>query len=143
MKRITHKIKGKNIVFSIPDTLAETELTPLISARLWPITTRVILHPDWCMLFPQVRLLIHSILQAIYRLPDSSTGQKVLVALYTDLTPTLPVSRYSPMRYKRVTNGAFLHQKHTGYFHRIIAFTDSDNDSKYDPIKDQIAFLDT
>ncbi|NMB36495.1 MAG: Ig-like domain-containing protein [Bacteroidales bacterium] len=143
-KRVTHKIKGKNIVFSIPDTLAENRTYTLDFGESLADNNEGNIAPRLVYAFstgPTVDSLY--ITGNIIDCQTLQPVEKVLVALYTDHSDSACFNIYPDAASKSDKWGFFSIRNIRDTLYRMVAFTDSDNDSKYDPTKDQIAFLDT
>ena len=143
-KRITHKIKGKNIVFSIPDTLAENRTYTIDFGEALADNNEGNIAPRLVYAFST-----GDTLDSLYitgNIIDCQTLQpvkKALVALYTDHSDSACFKVFPDAATKSDEWGFFSIRNIRDTLYRIVAFTDGDNDNKYDPIKDQIAFLDT
>ena len=143
-KRITHKIKGKNIVFSIPDTLAENRTYTLDFGEGLADNNEGNIAPRLVYAFST-----GDTVDSLYitgNIIDCQTLQpvkKVLVALYTDHSDSACFKIFPDAASKSDEWGFFSIRNISDTLYRIVAFTDSDNDNRYDPTKDQIAFLDT
>ena len=143
-KRITHKIKGKSIVFSIPDTLAEKRTYTIDFGEALVDNNEGNIAPRLVYAFST-----GDTLDSLYitgNIIDCQTLQpvkKALVALYADLSDSACFNVFPDAASKSDEWGFFSIRNIKDTLYRIVAFTDSDNDSKYDPRKDQIAFLDT
>ncbi len=142
-KRITHKIKGKNIVFSIPDTLAENRTYTIDFGEGLADNNEGNIAPRLVYAFST-----GDTVDSLYitgNIIDCQTLQpvkKALVALYTDHSDSACFNMFPDAASKSDEWGFFTIRNIRDTLYRIVAFTDSDNDSKYDPTKDQIAFLD-
>ena len=143
-KRITHKIRGKSIVFSIPDTLAENRTYTIDFGQGLADNNEGNIAPRLVYAFST-----GDTIDSLYitgNIIDCQTLQPVkraLVALYTDHSDSACFNVFPDAATRSDDWGFFAIRNIADTLYRIVAFTDSDNDSKYDPTKDQIAFLDT
>lgn len=143
-KRITHKIRGKSIVFSIPDTLAENKTYTIDFGEGLADNNEGNIAPRLVYAFST-----GDTVDSLYitgNIIDCQTLQpvkKVLVALYADHSDSACFNVYPDAASRSDEWGFFSIRNIRDTLYRIVAFTDSDNDSKYDPANDQIAFLDT
>lgn len=143
-KRPSAKVKGKNIVVSFQDTLMPDRTYTIDFGQAFADNNEGNPAPRLVYTFST-----GDSIDSLYftgRITDSQTLLPVkgtMVAIYSDLSDSACFNKLPDAAVKTDDWGFFSIRNIKDTAYRVYAYTDSDNDYKYNPDSDQIAFLDS
>ena len=143
-KRPTSKIKGKNIIIAFQDTLLENQTYTIDFNQALADNNEGNLAPRFVYTFStgetiDSMYITGSILDCKTLQPVS----KAIVALYSDLSDSACFNKVPDAIAKPDVWGFFSFRNIKPIPYRLYAYSDADNDYKYNPDGDQIAFVDS
>lgn len=143
-KKPKSKIKGKNLIIMLQDTLREDQTYTLDFGQALADNNEGNLAPRMVYTFST-----GDVIDSMYvtgKLIDCKTLMPVasaLVALYSDHSDSACFLSYPDAASKTDEWGFFSIRNIRPLEYRVIAFTDKDGDSKYNPDEDNVAFMDS
>ena len=143
-KKPTSAVKGKGIVVTMQDTLLPDRIYTIDFGQALADNNEGNPAPRYVYTFST-----GDVIDSMYftgKVLDCQTLKpvaKMLVAAYTDLSDSACFNVYPDAASRTDDRGFFTLRNIKPAEYRIIAFTDEDGDSKYNPDADNVAFLDT
>lgn len=143
-KKPLSKVKGKGILVTMQDTLQPDRTYTIDFGQALADNNEGNLAPRYVYTFSTGNEI-----DSMYftgTVSDCQTlnpSPKILVAAYTDLSDSACFNVYPDAASRTDDWGFFTLRNIKAVPYRIIAFTDEDGDSKYNPDTDQVAFLDS
>lgn len=143
-KKPTSKVKGKSVIVTLQDTLLPDHTYTLDFGQALADNNEGNPAPRYVFTFSTGTEIDSMYLTG--RIIDCKTLQpspKILVAAYTDMSDSACFNTYPDAATRTDDWGFFVMRNIKPLDYRIIAFTDDDGDSKYNPDADNVAFLDS
>lgn len=143
-RRPTSKIKGKNIIITFQDTLLENQTYTIDFNQALADNNEGNLAPRFVYTFSTGETIDSMYITGT--IADCKTLQpvsKAIVTLYSDLSDSACFNKVPDAVAKPDAWGFFTFRNIKPTQYRLYAYTDADNDYKYNPDGDQVAFLDS
>lgn len=143
-RRPTAKLKGKNIVISFQDSLEADRTYTIDFGQALADNNEGNLAPRFVYTFSTGETIDSMYFTGTVKNSQSLSPVKgVVVAAYSDLSDSACFKSIPDAAVKTDDWGFFAMRNIKPVPYRVYAYTDSDNDYKYDPDNDEIAFLDS